>query len=133
MLGMRRRLGVEGALAPRSPRSQGRQRQGVHLAERRLVVRRDEAAQLQHVRGQCREVGDRVDGAHAFGRDLARRIERDDHAVHPARAEAHVNHAAGGQRQAFGRPIIERLRCGDRQRNARNGHCDFMCRRASLL
>ncbi len=76
--------------------------------ERLLVVRRDEAGDIEHVVRQRDARDDVADRLQLLGRDLAFRDDVGDDADQAARAEWRAYDAAACNRESFRNPVVER-------------------------
>ncbi len=113
-------VGVADAVGTAQP---GRQRERHHLAERRVVVARDEGDQFQPVGGQRRHAAlDVMDGLEPCGVDLALLAERDDQSVAITAPEGHLHAPADIRLRGICRNVIKHLRHGDGQGDADDGH-----------
>jgi len=114
-------------------RGQGRNRQGEHLSDGRLVVGRDEAAQVEDVGRQRGAVGHGVDRPHALGRERRLAVDVDDDPMQSPRTEMRFDDVSGRERKPGRHPVVEELVERDRQRDARDGHRGARCPDAPRL
>ena len=113
-------VGVADAVGTALP---GRERERHHLAERGVVVARDEGDQRQPVGGQRRHAAlDVMDGLEPCGVDHALLAERDDQSVAITAPEGHLHAPADIRLRGICRNVIKHLRHGDGQGDADDGH-----------